>query len=115
MSGSAVAPARPFVTALRTPRGASLRVGDGAERITVRVQFEALWDAVAVDVATSESVESLVRAALTRFGMGAAPLAEFVVKLRGWEVKGAEVTVAGSGATDGSTFLVAHRFRRPVR
>ena len=122
MSGTATttatttAPQRPFVTALRTPRGAILRLGaEGGERITVRVQFEALWDAVAVDVRTDEPVSTLVRAALARFGQGEAPLSEFITKLRGWEVKGAEATVASSGATDGSTFLVAHRSRRPVR
>jgi hypothetical protein len=112
----AVAVQRPFVTGLRTARGAVVRLGEAAgERITVRVQFEALWDAIAVDVSVNEPVESLVRLSLSRFGLGGAPLAEFIVKLRGWEVKGDEVTVGGSGAKDGSTFLVAYRYRRPVR
>ncbi|MDA1081518.1 MAG: hypothetical protein O2973_07545 [Gemmatimonadetes bacterium] len=116
-TGSAtVAKARPFVTALRTPRGVVVRVGgDGPERVTLRVQFEALWDAVAFDIAKDEPLETLIRAALGRFGQGELPMSEFVTKLNGWEVMDMGVTVAESGARDGSTFLVAHRFRRPVR
>ena len=107
---------RPFVTQLRTPRGAVVRLGEGGgERVTVRVQFEALWDAIAMDVRTDTPVASLVEAALRRFGLAEAQLSEFIVKLSGWEVKGAEASVGSSGAKDGSTFLVAHRFRRPVR
>jgi hypothetical protein len=112
----AVAGQRPFVTALRTPRGEVIQLGEaGGERVTVRVQFEALWDAIAVDVRTDDPVAALAIAALKRFGLPDATLGEFIVKLRGWEVKGAEVTVGSSGAKNGSTFLVAHRFRRPVR
>ena len=116
MSGTAAAAARPFVTALRTAHGQVLHVGSGAgDRITVRVQFEALWDAVAVDVRADESVEALVSAALDHFKVPQTSPAEFVTKLNGWEVKGADATVASSGAKDGSTFLVAYRFRRAVR
>lgn len=107
--------ARPFVTALRT-HGAVEQVGaTGGDRMTVRVQFEALWDAVAYDVRSDESLETLIRAALNRFGQGSAPMSEFVTKLRGFEVRSLAVSVAESGAKDGSTFLVAHRYRRPVR
>lgn len=116
MSGAAVATVRPFVTALRTQRGSLMRVGkDGGERITVRVQFEALWDAIAVDVRGDEPLVTVVRACLTHFGEGDVPLAEFVTKLHGWEIRSLDVSVADSGARDGSTFLVAYRFRRPVR
>ena len=115
-AGTAVAPTRPFVTALRTPRGAVVRVGkDGGDRITMRVQFEALWDAVAFDVRADEPVETLVRACLARFGEGDAPMAEFVTKLHGWELKDLGASIADIGARDGSTLLVAYRFRRPVR
>lgn len=114
MSSATVA--RPFVSGLRTPRGAVIRVGaDGGDRLTVRLQFEALWDAIAVDVRSDEPVATLSRTVLERFGVKDATPADFVTKLNGWEVKGAEATVASSGARDGSTFLVAHRFRRPLR
>jgi len=107
--------ARPFVTALRT-HGAVEQVGAaGGDRITVRVQFEALWDAVAFDVRTDELLETLIRAALNRFGKGSTPMSEFVTKIGGFEVMNLSVSVAESGAKDGSTFLVAHRFRRAVR
>jgi hypothetical protein len=89
-------------------------VGQGDARVTVRVQFEALWDALVVDAASDAPVSALVTATLGHFGLGDAPLSEFVVKLRGFEVKG-DATVASSGAAGGSTFLVAHRYRRPVR
>ena len=116
MSGTTIAPKRPFVTALRTPRGEIVRLGaEGGERVTVRVQFEPLWDAVAFDVRTDEPLEVLVRAAITRWGQGDVPMSEFVTKLNGWEVMSLGISVADSGAGDGSTFLVAYRFRRPVR
>jgi hypothetical protein len=116
VSGAAVATTRPFITAFRTPRGDVVRLGaEGGERVTVRVQFEALWDAVAVDCRADEPVSTLVRTALGRFGLGQAPLSEFVVKLHGWEVKGTDTTVASAGAADGSTFLVHYRHRRPSR
>jgi hypothetical protein len=106
----------PFVTTLRTPRAKVAEVGaPGGERITLRVQFEALWDAIAASVRTDEPVMTLVDAILTRMGLGHASQADFIVKLRGWEVKNTEVSVAEAGARDGSTFLVAYRYRRPIR
>lgn len=117
MSGAVTAPtagARPFVTGLRTPRGAVLRVGDGGDRVMLRVQFEALWDAIVVDASADAPMAAVVRGTLQRFGCADALLSDFVVKLRGFEVKG-EATVASSGACDGSTLLVAHVRRRPVR
>jgi hypothetical protein len=106
----------PFVTVLRTPRGAVTQAGaPGGERVTVRLQFEALWDAMAVSVRTDEPVITLVDAILTHVGLQHASQADFVTKLRGWEVKSTEVSVAEAGARDGSTFLVAYRFRRPIR
>ena len=116
VSGGAATGTQPFVTALRTPRGPVQRIGtDGGERVTVRVQFEALWDAVAFDVRMDEPVATLVQSALAHFKVPNTSPAEFITKLNGWEVKGADATVASSGAKDGSTFLVAYRFRRPVR
>jgi hypothetical protein len=111
---SAAAGTRPFVTALRTERGKVVRLGEGADRVTLRMQFEALWDAVAVDVPVTMPISDLTTAMLKHFGVAHAPLSDFIVKLRGWEVKG-DATVESSGAKNGSTLLVAYRFRRPVR
>lgn len=115
-AGTAVSPHRPFVTALRTPPGEVSTVGSAAgERITIRVQFEPLWDAVAFDVPAGEPTETVVRAALARFGAGAVPSSEFVVKLRGWEIADLSEPLADAGTRNGSTLLVSHRYRRPVR
>lgn len=115
-SGTAVAPHRPFVTALRTPRGQVRTIGSAAgDRITVRAQFEPLWDAIAFDVPAGEPVQTVVRAALTQFGEAADPRSQFVVKLRGWEVADLGASLADAGARSGSTLLISHRFRRPVR
>ncbi|MBM4194354.1 MAG: hypothetical protein FJ202_08260 [Gemmatimonadetes bacterium] len=113
---SAAVAARPFVTALRTPRGVVHRIGAaGGDRVTVRVQFEALWDAIAVETSSDTPVAALVDALLGSIGMAGYDQAHLVVKLRGWEVRGTESTVASAGARDGSTFHVAYRHRRPVR
>jgi hypothetical protein len=115
MAGAAVASKQPFVTALRTPRGPVVRLGEGSARMTIRVQFEALWDAFVVDASADTPILTIVSTMLQRFGVRDALPADFVVKLRGWEVKGADATVGSSGGKDGSTFLVHHRFRRPIR
>lgn len=113
---AAVTAARPFVTTLRTPRGQVVTVGAaGGERMVVRLQFEPLWDAVAMDVRADEPVMTLVRELLARVGEGDAPIGQFVTKLRGWEVRDLATTVAAAGGKPGSTFLVAYRYRRPVR
>lgn len=114
MSGAA-AVTLPFVTQLRTPRGGVVRLGDGVARVTIRVQFEALWDAFVVDASTDASVLSLVVAALQHFGLRDVDVHDCMVKLHGWEVRGADATVGSSGGKDGSTYLVQYRFRRPIR
>ena len=53
--------------------------------------------------------------ALEAFGLADAVSSEYVVKLRGWEVRAEQGSVADSGARDGSTFLVTLRRRRAVR
>jgi hypothetical protein len=112
---SAAATVRPFVTQLRTPRGQVLAVGEpGGDRIVIRVQYEALWDAVAMDVRSDTPVHVVARAMLDRFGEHA-DLSAFVVKVRGWEVRDVGATLAEAGVRSGTTVHVAHRYRRPVR
>jgi hypothetical protein len=79
------------------------------------VQFEPLWDAFVVDASNEAPVASLVSAAIQRFGLAGVPASDFMVKLRGWEVKGADATVGSSGGKDGSTYLVQYRYRRPIK
>lgn len=112
---AAVATVRPFVTQLRTPRGQVLAIGEaGGDRITIRAQFEPLWDAVAMDVRTDTPVRVVARAMLDRFGEHA-DLSAFVVKVRGWEVRDLDATLADAGVRAGTTVHVAYRYRRPVR
>ena len=83
--------------------------------MNVRVQLLERWDRMAFDVPPETSVATLKRGALSAFGLASAEPADYVVKLRGWEVLGEQGSVAESGARDGSTYLVALRRRRAVR
>jgi len=105
----------PFVAQLRARPGV-LRVGaDGQPRITLRVQMPEVWDVVRIETPASEPVTTIKAQALAAlFPEGESPDA-FVLKLNGFEVLDESASVADSGATNGSTFLLTHRRRRPVR
>ncbi len=106
--------ARPFVAELRTRDGA-LRIGNGTPTMAVRVESAEVWDAVVVETNPSVAVSELKRTAVAALlGTKAIP-DDFVLKLRGFEVLNEDVTLAESGAVDGSIYLVAYRRRRPVR
>jgi hypothetical protein len=112
---AAVMVAPPFVTQLRSRRGV-VRSGDEAgTRLTVRVELIEQWETIAVDVAADAPVETLKRDALAAFGLADVPASEFVVKLRGHEVRAERASVGDTTARDGSTFLLTYRRRRPVR
>ena len=97
-------------------RGTALALGaDDASAITVRVQLPELWETIAVRCGGAVSVAALKAAALEAFGQRLHPAHEYVMKLRGHEVRDESATVAGAGARDGSTFLLTYRHRRPVR
>ena len=83
--------------------------------MNVRVQLLHRWDRMAFDVRPETPVATLKRDALAAFGLGGAAPADYVVKLRGWEVLGEQGSVAESGARDGSTYLIEYRRRRAVR
>ncbi len=93
-----------------------LALGDtAADAITVRVQMTELWDTLAVRCAPDTSVLALKQAALDTFMPMHQPTADFVMKLRGFEVLDEAAPLTAAGARDGSTFLLSYRFRRPVR
>ena len=97
-------------------RGAALALGaDDASAITVRVQLPELWETIAVRCGGAVSVAALKVSALEAFGQRLHPAHEYVMKLRGHEVRDEAATVTGAGARDGSTFLLTYRHRRPVR
>jgi hypothetical protein len=83
--------------------------------VNLRVQLLEKWDRMAVNVAPEMPVATLKRDSLAAFGLRDAEPADYVVKLRGWEVLGEQGSVAESGARDGSTYLISLRRRRPVR
>ena len=105
----------PFVSQLRSRPGV-LRLGaDGQARITVRVQLMEAWDVVRVETPPSERVGNLKAEALAALQPKGDPADEFVLKLNGFEILDENVSIADTGAKNGSTFLVTHRRRRPVR
>jgi len=105
----------PFVAQLRSRPGI-VRVGaDGQPRITLRVQLAEAWDTVRVETPATEPVASVKRAALLALRPDDHTADAFVLKLNGFEVLDENVSVADTGATNGSTFLLSYRRRRPVR
>ena len=107
--------AAPFVSRLRARADAVRLAADGAPTIAVRVQSAELWDALRVELAPSTAVlEMKVRALAELLGAGERH-EDYVLKLNGFEVLDEAASVAASGARDGSTYLLAHRRRRPVR
>jgi hypothetical protein len=92
-----------------------LALGDtAADAITVRVQMTELWDTLAVRCAPDTSVLALKQAALDTFMPMHQPTADFVMKLRGFEVLDEAAPLTAAGARDGSTFLLSYRSRRPA-
>jgi hypothetical protein len=104
-----------LVSELRSRPGVLALGNAEASAITVRVQMLELWDTIAVRCDEATSVLALKKAALEAFGQHAQPAAEYVLKLRGFEVLDESAPVTVAGAREGSTFLLAYRFRRPVR
>ena len=104
----------PFVATVRSRRDIIRLGAPGEPIISVRVEVSDVWDVVRVDTPETQPVLAVKRAALAALVPGADP-AEYVIKLRGFEVLDEGASLAEAGATDGSIFLVAYRRRRPVR
>ncbi len=105
-----------FVTTLRA-RSIPIRlVAEGATSVwTVRVQGAEVWDAVRVEVLPATLVREVKQAAMAELMPDVDALDGYVVKLGGFEVTDESASVQAAGATDGSTFLIMARRRRPVR
>ena len=105
----------PFVSELRT-QGDVIRVGGGDGAVMhLRVQAAELWDAVRVDAPGTASVASVKDAALGAFFPMGVNAAEFVAKVRGFEILHEDESLEACGVRDGSTILLARRRRRPVK
>lgn len=106
----------PFTAQLRS-RPESIRLGTGNEPvITLRVQIPEVWDTVRID-APADTPVSVVKARALEALMPdeSANVAQFVVKLAGWEVLDERVSLADAGIKQGSIFLLTSRRRHPVR
>ena len=105
----------PFVTNLRARR-ATIRMGaEGEQTITIRVEMQAVWDVVRIEVPPSETVEVVKQRALAALFPQARYHEDFVAKLNGWEILNEHESLAAAGVKDGSILLLMHRHRRPLR
>lgn len=106
----------PFVAQIRT-RGEVIELSTpGGPAITVRVQMPEVWDTVRVHASPDLRMISIKLRALEALYPGSELHDEdYVLKLNGWEVLDENVTLAVTGAMDGSIFLITSRRRRPVR
>ena len=86
----------------------------GASALTIRVEVPERWDVALLSAAPTASVSAVKRAALHAVSPED-DAADYVIKLRGFEVLDESVSLADAGARDGSIFLLTHRRRRPVR
>jgi hypothetical protein len=109
-----VSASTPFVAQLRA-RPETIRLGTAGEPvITVRVQVPEVWDTVRIEASPSTPVIVLKQRALDILMPSFEP-AEFVTKLRGFEVLDESASLSAAGVANGSTLLVTSRRRRPVR
>jgi len=104
-----------FVSRLRARPGTVRLAADGEPTLTLRVQSEDLWDAVRVEVGAALPVIELKARAVAELQGQGERHEDYVLKLNGFEVLDESGTVVASGARNGSTYLLAHRRRRPVR
>lgn len=104
----------PFVSKLRARRE-SVHLGPpDTGAINVRVEIPELWDVVRIVTPPSETVLAVKVAALAALDPRG-DQRDFVMKLRGFEMLDEQQSLSEAGAKDGSTFLLTHRRRRPVR
>ncbi len=104
----------PFVVTVRA-RPEVIRLGAAEEStISVRVEVPDVWDVVRIDTPAAQPVFAVKEAALAAL-LPRANVSDYVMKLRGFEVLDERVSLAEAGAIDGSSFVLTHRRRRPVR
>lgn len=107
----------PFVTSLRARRDTINLAKEGAPSITIRVEMPEVWDVVRIVVDPNESALVVKVAALEALSpeTEGAYHADFVLKLRGWEILDEAAPLSELGVVDGSILLLTYRRRRPVR
>ncbi len=105
----------PFVSELRTSDDVMVITGGDGTVLHLRAQAAELWDTLRLDAPESVTVASVKNAALEKFFPDGVSPAEFVVKLRGFEILDENESLAASGVRNGSTLLLSRRRRRPVK
>jgi hypothetical protein len=105
----------PFVSGLRARKSTIHLAPEGAAAITIRVEMPEVWDVVRIVVAPNESVLTVKERALEALFPQNQLAADFVVKLRGWEILDETASLTDAGVIDGSILLLTSRARRPVR
>jgi hypothetical protein len=108
-------PARlPFVSGLRT-QGQPFRLGSPSSNdLHLRAQVLEAWDAIRIDADPAASILSLKELALRELSPDVTNVAEYVVKLHGWEILDENAPISSTAAKNGSIFLITDRRRRPV-
>ena len=105
-----------FASQLRIKESEIIRLAPaGAPALRVRVESADAWYAIRVDAPASATVAAVKDAALRELHPDAELTADFVVKLRGWEVLDEQQSLGQAGVVDGSTLLVHVRRKRAVR
>jgi len=102
-----------FVASLRTKR-APINMAEGPGTITLRVEASDIWETVRVVARPDTSVAELKKRVIAEL-FPSDYLADFVLKLKGWEVLDETASLSAAGITEGSILLLAYRRRRAVR
>ena len=102
-----------FVASLRSKRP-PINLAEGAGTITLRVEASDIWETVRVVARPDTSVAELKKRVIADL-FPSDYLADFVLKLKGWEVLDEMASLSGAGITEGSIILLAYRRRRAVR
>lgn len=109
----------PFVVELRSRPGVTVLPQRGdeieGEMLHLRVEVPEVWDVARIDASPNEPVLAVKVHALAVLYPKARSHEDFAIKLRGHEIFDESASLADAGAQDGSTFLLTHRRRRPVR
>jgi hypothetical protein len=103
----------PFVSTLRARPG-TIVIGAGMGALILRVEMPETWDVVRLTAQPSDTVLAVKIAALAAM-MPGADHRRWVMKLCGAELTAESQTLLEIAVRSGSTFLLTHRRRRPVR
>jgi hypothetical protein len=105
----------PPVAQIRARPGTIRLAAPNEPALVLRVEVPEVWDVVRIEAPPTLPVAELKRRALDALVPGGPDPAQWVVKLRGFEVLDEQSALSAAGALDGSTFLITRRRRTPVK